>query len=314
MFHLFTHAFFKALLFLAAGSVMHAMGNVIDMRRFSGLRKVLPITHWTFLCGAAGPGRLPAAVRLLEQGRDPRRRLRRRRISPHYGGVYLVAVHRRPGHGGPDGVLHLPGLLPDLLGRGTHPRGGRRPRPRVAAGDDRAADDPGRRSRSASASSLGRCTHWFSHVRSSSWIDAHARHRRRRRRRAPRTGLLMGVSSVWSPLAGIGLACWMYVAQPGLPAQAGRARRRACTSCRCNKFYVDELYDVFIVKPLDGFAAVLPHRSISTSSTAWWTWSGRCRAVWACCSGRCRTGWCSSTPWLMVLGLTVFLLALVRCL
>ena len=52
MFHLFTHAFFKALLFLSAGSVMHAMGKVIDMRRFSGLRKVLPHTHWTFLCGA----------------------------------------------------------------------------------------------------------------------------------------------------------------------------------------------------------------------------------------------------------------------
>jgi NADH-quinone oxidoreductase subunit L len=52
IFHLFTHAFFKALLFLSAGSVMHAMGNVIDMRRFSGLRHVLPTTHWTFLCGA----------------------------------------------------------------------------------------------------------------------------------------------------------------------------------------------------------------------------------------------------------------------
>ncbi|HEY7428758.1 MAG TPA: NADH-quinone oxidoreductase subunit L, partial [Gemmataceae bacterium] len=52
MFHLFTHAFFKALLFLSSGSVMHAMGNVIDMRRFGGLRKVLPTTHWTFLCGA----------------------------------------------------------------------------------------------------------------------------------------------------------------------------------------------------------------------------------------------------------------------
>jgi NADH-quinone oxidoreductase subunit L len=51
MFHLFTHAFFKALLFLGAGSVMHAMGNVIDMRQFSGLRKLMPHTHWTFLCG-----------------------------------------------------------------------------------------------------------------------------------------------------------------------------------------------------------------------------------------------------------------------
>ena len=52
MFHLFTHAFFKALLFLASGSVMHAMGGVIDMREFSGLRKRLPITHLTFAVGA----------------------------------------------------------------------------------------------------------------------------------------------------------------------------------------------------------------------------------------------------------------------
>jgi NADH-quinone oxidoreductase subunit L len=52
MFHMFTHAFFKAVLFLSAGSVMHSMGDVIDMRRFSGLRKALPITHITFLAGA----------------------------------------------------------------------------------------------------------------------------------------------------------------------------------------------------------------------------------------------------------------------
>ncbi len=51
MFHLFTHAFFKALLFLGAGSVMHAMGNVIDMRRFGGLRHVMPITCATFAIG-----------------------------------------------------------------------------------------------------------------------------------------------------------------------------------------------------------------------------------------------------------------------
>jgi NADH-quinone oxidoreductase subunit L len=52
MFHLFTHAFFKALLFLASGSVMHSMGGVIDMRRFSGLRHKMPITCWTFAAGA----------------------------------------------------------------------------------------------------------------------------------------------------------------------------------------------------------------------------------------------------------------------
>ncbi|RIK75302.1 MAG: NADH-quinone oxidoreductase subunit L [Planctomycetota bacterium] len=59
MFHLFTHGFFKALLFLAAGSVMHSMGDVIDMRRFGGLRKALPVTHWTFLCGAAALAGVP---------------------------------------------------------------------------------------------------------------------------------------------------------------------------------------------------------------------------------------------------------------
>jgi NADH-quinone oxidoreductase subunit L len=52
MFHLVTHAFFKALLFLGAGSVMHAMGGVIDMREFSGLRKIMPQTYRTFLIGS----------------------------------------------------------------------------------------------------------------------------------------------------------------------------------------------------------------------------------------------------------------------
>jgi NADH-quinone oxidoreductase subunit L len=51
MFHLFTHAFFKALLFLGAGSVMHGMGGVVDMRRFSGLRRIMPVTCFTFLIG-----------------------------------------------------------------------------------------------------------------------------------------------------------------------------------------------------------------------------------------------------------------------
>jgi NADH-quinone oxidoreductase subunit L len=52
IFHLLTHAFFKALLFMGAGSVMHAMGGVIDMRRFGGLRRIMPITAATFLIGA----------------------------------------------------------------------------------------------------------------------------------------------------------------------------------------------------------------------------------------------------------------------
>ncbi len=51
MFHLFTHAFFKALLFLGAGSVIHAMHHEQDMRYYGGLRKSIPITFWTMMAG-----------------------------------------------------------------------------------------------------------------------------------------------------------------------------------------------------------------------------------------------------------------------
>jgi len=51
IFHLMTHAFFKALLFMAAGSVMHAMAGELDMRKMGGLRRQLPWTHWTYIFG-----------------------------------------------------------------------------------------------------------------------------------------------------------------------------------------------------------------------------------------------------------------------
>ena len=49
IFHLVTHAFFKACLFLGSGSVIHAMGGEQDIRKMGGLKKHIPITHWTFL-------------------------------------------------------------------------------------------------------------------------------------------------------------------------------------------------------------------------------------------------------------------------
>ncbi|HZX23550.1 MAG TPA: NADH-quinone oxidoreductase subunit L [Woeseiaceae bacterium] len=52
IFHLMTHAFFKALLFLAAGSVIIAMHHEQDMRRMGGLRKYMPVTYWTALIGS----------------------------------------------------------------------------------------------------------------------------------------------------------------------------------------------------------------------------------------------------------------------
>ncbi|MCX5571095.1 NADH-quinone oxidoreductase subunit L [Kaistia nematophila] len=51
VFHLFTHAFFKALLFLGAGSVIHAVSGQQDMRHMGGLRKQIPLTYWTMIIG-----------------------------------------------------------------------------------------------------------------------------------------------------------------------------------------------------------------------------------------------------------------------
>ncbi len=59
MFHVITHAFFKALLFLGAGSVIHAMSDEQDIRKMGGLRKALPITFVTFLIGTIAISGLP---------------------------------------------------------------------------------------------------------------------------------------------------------------------------------------------------------------------------------------------------------------
>jgi NADH-quinone oxidoreductase subunit L len=59
VFHVMTHAFFKALLFLGSGSVIHAMGGEQDIRKMGGLKKWMPITHITFLIGCLAIAGIP---------------------------------------------------------------------------------------------------------------------------------------------------------------------------------------------------------------------------------------------------------------
>ena len=81
IFHLFTHAFFKALLFLAAGSVIHAVSDEQDMRRMGGLRKHIPKTYWMMIIGTIAltgvgiPGTDNWHRRVLFQGCDYRKPL-----------------------------------------------------------------------------------------------------------------------------------------------------------------------------------------------------------------------------------------------
>src|SRR5919109_3786001 len=59
IFHLMTHAFFKGLLFLAAGSVIHAIGGEQDMRRMGGLKEKIPWTFWTTTAGTVAIAGIP---------------------------------------------------------------------------------------------------------------------------------------------------------------------------------------------------------------------------------------------------------------
>ena len=72
-FHLMTHAFFKALLFMAAGSIISAMAAIQDIDRMRGFRKAMPFTCAVLICGALALAGFPGTAGLLQQGRDPRR-------------------------------------------------------------------------------------------------------------------------------------------------------------------------------------------------------------------------------------------------
>jgi NADH-quinone oxidoreductase subunit L len=59
IFHVTTHAFFKALLFLGAGSIIHALGGEQDIRKMGGLREKMPVTYWTFLAATLAISGIP---------------------------------------------------------------------------------------------------------------------------------------------------------------------------------------------------------------------------------------------------------------
>ncbi len=248
IFHLFTHAFFKALLFLASGSVMHAMGGVIDMRRFSGLRHVMPVTHWTFLCGAAALAGVPMLSGFWSKDEILE-------ASLHAGGhmwIYRVLFVS---------ALVTAGITAFYTFRAYF---------MTFWGEKRVPEEAGHHAHESppvmtlplivlavgavgAGFVVGPLTHWFAHFLGEHWAS-----------RLPGQGygpaqlaggfnwpLLLGSTAF--ALGGIALAWWMYVAKPALPARLERAMPEAYELSR-NRFYLDELYDIFIVKPLSGFA------------------------------------------------------------
>jgi NADH-quinone oxidoreductase subunit L len=244
IFHLFTHAFFKAVLFLSSGSVMHSMHDVIDMREFGGLRKVLPVTHMTFLCGALALAGFPffsgffSKDMVLESALEAS-------DSTRFGGVYLVLF----------GVALFTALLTAFytfrayfrtfwgelrMPHGAHPH---EPwvmmLPLIVLG--------------FGAVVVGIIaepfTHWFSEFLTKaptlSATGSAAHH--------PNWPLMLGSAAV--AIAGISLAYYMYVARPAA-AEKVAAAAGSFYYWSLNKLYVDEIYTLLFVQPLNLIAGI----------------------------------------------------------
>ena len=123
-FHLMTHAFFKALLFLGSGSVIHAMAHEQDMRRMGGLKTHMPVTFVTMLVGTLAIAGIPPLAGFFSKDENPVPDV------PQQPSV-LGAGRCDRSH---DGVLHVSLDGDDLLRRVPGPRvgAGRWPRGRVA--------------------------------------------------------------------------------------------------------------------------------------------------------------------------------------
>ena len=104
VFHLITHAFFKALLFLSSGVVMHAMAGELDMRKMSGIRKVLPLTNILMLIGCLALAGFPFFSGFFSK-------------DDIVGAAFHTQFLARRGdalHGVSHGLLHIPALFPGI--------------------------------------------------------------------------------------------------------------------------------------------------------------------------------------------------------
>jgi NADH-quinone oxidoreductase subunit L len=255
MFHLLTHAFFKALLFLGAGSVMHAMGNVIDMQRFSGLRRVMPTTHWTFLFGAlALAGVVPFAGFWSKD-------------------EVLAAVYHT---GGPWAGWYQVLFWTSLFGAGltafytfrayflTFHGPTRIP---VEAGDH-AHESPAvmtiplgilaffALSVGATFAAMGQPIDFLSGAPSLAWVAAREAAHASTAAHAEHAGMshftLLALSTVVA-LSGVGLAAYMYLGE-GREAETLARKLRPLYRLSHGKFFIDQIYQGLIVWPLQALA------------------------------------------------------------
>ena len=120
IFHLYTHAFFKALLFLGSGAVIHALAGEQDLRNMGGLKKYLPITYWTFLIGALAIAGVPLLSGFFSKDEILFRTFTAE-STPGHTLLWFIGVD----HVAADRDLHVPAGVPHLPRRAAPRRAGR---------------------------------------------------------------------------------------------------------------------------------------------------------------------------------------------
>ena len=222
VFHVMTHAFFKALLFLGAGSVIHGMHEEQDVRRMGGLRRAMPTTYGTFAVGCLAIAGFPLLSGFFSKD--------------------LILEHVFAAGSGP---LWLVGSL----GAGLTALYMFRLLFLTFWGDTRAAPEvAGRIHESPRVMTvplvvlavLSVVGGYFTLPDLLAPLYGHAH---------PHVPLLVKYLPTLLALGGIGAAYWLYVRQPAAAERLGR-RFAGVHRLLLNKYYVDEAYDAVVVRPL----------------------------------------------------------------
>ena len=247
-FHVITHAFFKALLFLCAGSVIHAMHHEQDMRHMGGLRKKLPITFITMLIGTIAISGLPPFSGFFSKDEILAHAFEYNKIvwaiavfTAFLTAFYMFRMLYLTFYGQYRGAHHEEEKIHESPQSMTVPL-------IVLAVLSAIGGIIG------IPESLGG-SHWLSQ-----WLSPVIKHHGAAPSHA--TEYILMAVSVLGVLIAIAFAYLKYNKQSHIPV-ADEAKRPALQSLSYNKFYVDEIYDMLIRKPLDAFSTFF-YRIIDT--------------------------------------------------
>ncbi len=247
IFHLYTHAFFKALLFLGSGSVIHAMSGEQDMRRMGGLKDKIPVTFWTMFMGSVAISGIPGFAGFFSKDEI----LWQVFSSPHGSKlVYTVGVITATMtafymwrlmfmtfYGSSRADAHVQSHVHES------PKTMTVPLVALAAGSVLAGWIGVPKLWSWFPETFRGFEHWLEPV-----FEASAAHHAAEHPEAALEWLLMGLS-VAVAVAGILVARHFYVVRPELP-DAVRKSSGPLYDVLLNKWYVDELYDFLFVNGL----------------------------------------------------------------